>query len=104
MIDKDKFEKQAKDIFDNEVKPQINKAKMTAVEFLCEQWLYLDSEFDMMLIDKKIYWERLRELQAKAKQMEKQQIIDANRGGVDMVIEKKPFVTGVQYYNQTYGK
>jgi len=34
---------------------------------------------------------------------EKQQIIDANRDGVDMVLLKKNFVTGEQYYNETYG-
>jgi hypothetical protein len=34
---------------------------------------------------------------------EKQQIVDANRDGVDMVLLKKNFVTGEQYYNETYG-
>jgi hypothetical protein len=37
MIDKDKFERQAKEVFDNEVKPQIDRAKMSAVEWLVEQ-------------------------------------------------------------------
>jgi S-adenosylmethionine synthetase len=81
----------------------------TATEWLCEQWLYLDSEFDMMLIDKKIYWEKLRELQVKAKQMEKQQIIDANDSGfADGVTDRDDgimrFKTAEKYYNETYGK
>ena len=34
---------------------------------------------------------------------EKQQIIEANRAGVDMVIDdKKPFITGNQYYTETF--
>jgi len=30
--------------------------------------------------------------------IEKQQIIDANRSGVDMIVDKKNFITGEQYY------
>jgi len=41
---------------------------------------------------------------AKAKiPMEKEQIIKANRDGVDMVVNEEDFVTGKQYYNETYG-
>ena len=40
----------------------------------------------------------------KAKQMEKEQIIKANRNGVDMLINHEHFVTGEQYYNETYGE
>jgi hypothetical protein len=29
-------------------------------------------------------------------------IINANRDGVDMVIDKKKFISGEQYYNQTF--
>jgi len=35
--------------------------------------------------------------------IEKEQIIEANRDGVDMVINEKNFVTGEAYYNETYG-
>lgn len=42
-----------------------------AVEWLCNEWLYIDQEFDMKLIDKKTYWERLRYVQEQAKAMEK---------------------------------
>jgi hypothetical protein len=38
-----------------------------------------------------------------AKEMEKEQIINANRDGVDMVVDKKDFISGEQYYNETYG-
>ena len=33
---------------------------------------------------------------------EKEQIINANRDGVDMVVDNKNFITGEQYYNETY--
>jgi hypothetical protein len=39
-----------------------------------------------------------------AKEMEKQQIIDANRDGTDMVIDNMTFITGEQYYNKTFNK
>ena len=35
---------------------------------------------------------------------EKEQIIKSNRDGVDMVVDNKNFITGEQYYNETYGK
>jgi hypothetical protein len=38
----------------------------------------------------------------KAKEMEKEQIINANRDGVDMVVDKKDFISGEQYYNKTF--
>ena len=44
------------------------------------------------------------ELRDKAKEMHKQEIIKSNRDGVDMVIDKKRFVTGEQYYQETFKK
>lgn len=38
----------------------------------------------------------------KAKQMEKEYIINANRDGVDMCVKQKPFITGEEYYNKTF--
>jgi hypothetical protein len=38
----------------------------------------------------------------KAKEMEKEQIIKANRDGIDMVVDKKYFISGEQYYNETF--
>ena len=37
-----------------------------------------------------------------AKEMEKEQIINANRDGVDMVVDKKDFISGEQYYNENF--
>jgi hypothetical protein len=37
-----------------------------------------------------------------AKEMEKEQIVNANRDGVDMVVDKKDFISGEQYYNETF--
>ena len=74
--------------------------KQTAVEWLCNEWLYIDHEFDMKLIDKKIYWERLKSVQEQAKEMEKEQIIDAYE-----TAEKdcgKDFLHGDLYYHETY--
>lgn len=34
--------------------------------------------------------------------IERQQIIKSNRDGVDMSVDKKPFITGEEYYNSTY--
>ena len=49
---------------------------MTAVEWLCNEWLYLDQQFDMCLIDRNIYWDKLRQIQEQAKEMEKEQMIE----------------------------
>jgi hypothetical protein len=37
-----------------------------------------------------------------AKEMERKQIVKANRDGVDMVADKKNFLTAEQYYNETF--
>ena len=39
-----------------------------------------------------------------AKAMEKEMIIKSNRDGIDMVVNKENFITGEQYYNETYNK
>ena len=44
-----------------------------------------------------------KEIFEQAKAMEKEQIIKSNRDGVDMCVDKKYFITGEQYYNETYG-
>lgn len=43
----------------------------------------------------------LREEAQRLLKKEKEQIIKANRDGVDMAISDE-FITGVQYYNETY--
>jgi hypothetical protein len=49
---------------------------MTSAEWLCNEWLYLDQQFDMCLIDRNIYWDKLRQIQEQAKEMEKEQMIE----------------------------
>jgi len=44
----------------------------------------------------------LREKARKLLEKEKEQIINANRDGVDMVVDKKDFTSGEQYYNKTF--
>jgi hypothetical protein len=46
---------------------------------------------------------RIKDIKKQALQMEMEQIIKSNRAGVDMVIDKVFYVTGEQYYNETYG-
>ena len=46
---------------------------------------------------------KLPEILEQAKAMHQEEIITANRDGVDMVIDKKPYVTGEEYYNETFG-
>jgi len=38
-----------------------------------------------------------------AKAMEKEQIINSNRDGVDMVLLKKNWISGKEYFHETYG-
>lgn len=66
----------------------------TAVEWLLENLItepYSENDF-----------KHNEECWDKAEEMEKQQIIKANRDGIDMVIDKKNFVLGEQYYNETF--
>ena len=37
-----------------------------------------------------------------AKAMHKEEVIKANRDGVDMVIAKEKYITGEEYYNETF--
>lgn len=47
--------------------------EQSAVEWLINEWLYLDQQFDMCLIDRNIYWDKLRQIQEQAKEIEKEQ-------------------------------
>ena len=68
--------------------PELEK-NLTAVEWLeCEL--------------KKIPFINVIEVFNQAKAIEKEQIINSNRDGADMVMLKKNFVTGEAYYNETY--
>lgn len=80
---------------------------MTAVEWLINEWLYLDQQFDMCLIDRNIYWDKLRQIQEQAKEMDKEQVVDAFFQGVDresdghgvMYLSRKD---AEQYYNEKF--
>jgi hypothetical protein len=68
--------------------------KQTAVEWLIDQF----EKHENGQID----WMSRSATKSEALQMEKEQIINANRDGVDMVVDNKNFITGEQYYNETY--
>ena len=68
--------------------------KQTAVEWMANELLYLDNEYDMKLIDKNEYQARRKQIIDQAKAMEKEQIIDAR----DALFNGTP----EQYYNKTF--
>jgi hypothetical protein len=70
----------------------------SAVDFLINQWLYLDTEFEMGLMVKNSYSQILRELQAQSKEMFEKQIINAYYVNCDV----NTIQTGEQYYNETF--
>ena len=77
--------------------------KQTAVEFLekeFDKFIEWDINGDPIFIvnDVNKIWDAFEQ----ALEMEKQQIIKSNRDGVDMCVDKKPFILGEQYYSQTY--
>jgi hypothetical protein len=65
--------------------------KQTSVEWLAQQLLNAEPNV--------LEWQKYL---LQAKQLHKQEIIKANRDGVDMAVDKKPFITGEQYYQETY--
>jgi hypothetical protein len=72
-----------------------NMAQQTAVEWLIDE-LELDSNLYL-----------IKDIVAKAKEMEKQQIVKAVNVGFDegcKLIEDIKLESGEQYYTQTYGK
>ena len=69
--------------------------QQTAVEWLIKEIKKFDSGRSEYYSKVAIYNHAIR--------MEKEQIIKSNRDGVDMCVDKKYFITGEQYYNETYG-
>jgi hypothetical protein len=65
----------------------------TSIEWLIEQL----TDYKYLTKDAEHYFEQ-------AKEMHKQEIIKSNRDGVDMVIGENRFVTGEQYYQETFKK
>jgi hypothetical protein len=97
FLDLEKLKPKLKEIFENEVIPQIKKAKMeqTAVTFLVEQ---LDGENH--LTDNEI-----KRIIQQSKEMEKQQIIESYcQGCFDMWKDNGivPRETADEYYNETF--
>lgn len=74
----------------------------TAIEWFAQR----DTEIMIDFLENKLSQLALvakkMEILQQAKQMEKEQIIKANRDGVDMVLEKKYFISGEKYYKQTF--
>lgn len=68
-------------------------SKQTAVEWLQEK-------LNKILIDNQI--QQIEHLFEQAKQMEKEQIIEAYRKGVEEDVYVNPLKTGIQYYNETF--
>ena len=78
--------------------------KQTAVKWLANELLHLDHEFDMKLIDKNEYQTRRKQVTKQAKEMEKEQIIQARTTApiiptIDMIDYVKE---AEQYYNETF--
>ena len=79
--------------------------QQTAVEWLAEQMEILHYDYFTEHISKDEKNQRLKQLKAQAKEMEKEQIIKAHGIKFDysysQIDPKK--ITGEQYYNETYG-
>jgi hypothetical protein len=71
-------------------------SKQTAVEWLVKQIECFGNNYELQMS-----WATLDELCEQAKEMEKQQIIGAYE---DVSTKDGEFLTGEQYYNETYGK
>lgn len=83
--------------------------KQTAVEWLCNEWSCIDQDFDLNLINKKIYWQKLKSVQEQAKAMEKEQIMEAREDGhlstyAEYGSTPKCYLDGghEEYYNETF--
>ena len=71
----------------------MKKTSMQLVYELLKSGLPPEQVVNYLLIDEELMLEK-----------EKEQIINANRDGVDMVVDKNDFISGEQYYNETYNK
>jgi hypothetical protein len=77
--------------------------KQTAVEWYEKEINSLFEKYEAKQISQVVFLIMKHNIFYQAKEMEKEQIINANRDGVDMVVNKENFITGEQYYNETYG-
>jgi hypothetical protein len=71
---------------------------ITAVDWLINEWMHLDAEFDLVLIDKNTYWKKLKEKHNQAKEMEKEQI---NKACYDGYYQEEMMNTK-EYYDKTF--
>jgi hypothetical protein len=69
--------------------------KQTAIDWLVEQVKSKENQKSFSILQ----WLKIIE---KAKEMEKEQIIDARQNGVDVVF-KGYSISNEEYYNETYG-
>jgi hypothetical protein len=79
----------------------MSNKKETAVEWLINYWKKLQSQGEKMT------WNEIIAITGLAKELEKQQIIDAWENGYDhgaCVNEDKDKYHGIQYYNETFKK
>jgi hypothetical protein len=82
----------------------MNDTNKTAVEFLIEELNNIKSsstdQYGKITFLEKEFIRVLNQVI----EMEKQQIIQSNRDGVDMIINEKHFISGEKYYNETFKK
>jgi hypothetical protein len=73
--------------------------KQSSIDWYENKLIQLDIDFG----GHKNYWVERKKLRDQAKAMHKEEVIKANRDGVDMVIAEEKYITGEQYYNETFG-
>jgi hypothetical protein len=85
--------------------------KQTAVEWMANEFLYLDNDFDMKLIDKNEYQARRKQVIKQAKEMEKEQMDNFFKNGIEYgfdsyhaneLAEEPTRPNFEQYYNETF--
>lgn len=83
------------------------ETKQTAVEWFAQEAILLHFNHATKTLPTKVFEVAYMKLINQAKQMEKEQILEAYNDGAIMSYTlrfKEPFVKGEQYYNETYGK
>jgi hypothetical protein len=82
---------------------RIKRSSMkTAIEWLDEQLQIMDSKSFNNLIQIEMGRDNYKEVIEQAKEMEKEQIIDAYETAMETDIYTTPLKVGEQYYNETF--
>jgi hypothetical protein len=83
--------------------------KKTAVEWMANELLYLDNEYDMKFIDKNEYQIRRKQIIEQAKEMEESVTKTAYEVGIargmsydEEIYHKNNWWSSEQYYNETF--